>query len=64
MSQQPITTNKWKETVRDIYDEAHIGNPGLFKKGAATVLARKIISLIEKRHPIYFGVIKRKKAND
>lgn len=45
------TTNLWRETVRDIFDTLHFGEDNLF---TGSRLAKRIIALIEERHPDYF----------
>ena len=44
--------NKWRETVRIIYDNLHFGNHHV-KRGIRP--ATMIVKLIEDRHPTYFG---------
>ena len=43
--------NKWRETVRMIYDSLHFGNHNV--KGGKP--AKQIVKFIEDRHPTYFG---------
>ena len=51
-SSGPPTTDAWKETVRDIFDELHFGTDSVFK--GQRRLARRIVSIIETRHHDYF----------
>ena len=47
----PAAASPWRETVRDIYDALHFGADNVFTGSA---LARRLIALIEARHPKYF----------
>ena len=42
----------WRATVRDIYDECHLGPNNAF---TGERLARRLIDMIEQRHPQFFG---------
>lgn len=44
----------WRETVRDIYDLAHL-SPHAADGGHGLLLADEIVTIIEERHPSYFG---------
>ena len=46
------TADPWRETVRDIYDELHFGKISLF---TGSKLAKRLIGIIEDRHPGYFN---------
>ena len=46
--------DQWKETVRDIFDECLSGKNSIFE--GQTELALKVVDMINKRHPEYFGV--------
>lgn len=54
MSDPQTTThgNPWRETVRDIYDDLHFGQDNMFK---GSRLAKRLIAMIEDRHPGYFN---------
>lgn len=47
-----ITDNPWRETVSAIYDEIHLGPDSVFT--GERRLARKLIAMIENRHPDFF----------
>lgn len=49
--------NKWRETVRMIYDSLHFSNHHV-KRGIRP--ATMIVRLIEERHPAYFGTLPEK----
>lgn len=49
---QPRTTNEWRETVRDLYDDLHFGQDNIF---TGSRLAARLIHLIEQRHPGFFN---------
>lgn len=48
-----MNDNEWKETVREIYDLLHFGQDSIFS-GEGRPLARRLVDLIEARHPDFF----------
>lgn len=48
--------DSWRETVRDLYDELHFGEGNYFDEDEAGRLARRLVALIEERHPAFFGL--------
>jgi hypothetical protein len=47
-----VDRNRWRETVRDIYDLVHL--EGMTGDHNAT-LAMEVVHLIEQRHAAFFG---------
>jgi hypothetical protein len=43
--------NLWKQTVRDIFDELHLGQDNIFTDSE---FASRIVAMIEERHSEYF----------
>jgi len=55
MSEKPVTTDDWKETVRMIFDMMHGRKFGIFtRSSSAKETAHAVIGLIEERHHQYF----------
>jgi hypothetical protein len=50
----PEISGPWKETVRAIFDECHSGPISVFHSDSGSILAARIVKMIEERHHAYF----------